>query len=76
VFDQCWSAVSWGVSNLCGSSAVGEGLVVNCCRMLSVWDRAAMIVRLEAGLSQVRIADRVGRSPSVMCHEITRHPRL
>lgn len=23
VSDQCWSAVSWGVSDLCGSSAVG-----------------------------------------------------
>ena len=23
VSDQCWSAVSWGVSDLCGSGAVG-----------------------------------------------------
>lgn len=48
---------------------------MSCCRMLSVWDRAAMIVGLEAGLSQVRIADRVGRSPcpSVVCREIARH---
>ena len=23
VSDQCWSAASWGVSDLCGSSAVG-----------------------------------------------------
>ena len=24
VSDQCWSAVSWGVSDLCGSGAVGR----------------------------------------------------
>lgn len=41
--------------------------------MVSVWDRAAIMVGLEAGLSQVRIARRVGRSPSVVCRQIARH---
>jgi integrase family protein len=41
--------------------------------MLSVEDRAAIMVGLEAGLSQVRITRRVGRSPSVVCREIARH---
>ena len=42
-------------------------------RMVSVEDRAAIMVGLEAGLSQVRIARRVGPSPSVVCREIARH---
>ena len=41
--------------------------------MLSVEDRAAIMVGLEAGLPQVRIARSIGPNPSVMCHEITRH---
>ena len=50
-----------------------EGLVVNCRRMLSVEDRAAIMVGLEVDLSQVRIARSIGRSPSVVCREIARH---
>ena len=50
-----------------------EGLVVSCRRMLSVEDRAAIMVGLEAGLSQVCIARSIGRSPSVVCREIARH---
>ena len=50
-----------------------EGLVVSCCPILSVEDRAAIMVGLEAGLSQVRIARSIGHSPSVMCREIVRH---
>ncbi len=50
-----------------------EGLVVSCRRMLSVEDRAAIMVGLEAGLSQVCIARLIGRSPSVVCLEIARH---
>ena len=50
-----------------------EGLIVSCRRMLSVEDRAAIMVGLEAGLSQVRIARSIGCSPSVVCREITRH---
>ena len=50
-----------------------EGLVVSCRRMLSVEDRAAIMVGLEAGLSQVRIARSIGPSPSVVCREIARH---
>ena len=46
---------------------------MNCRRMLSVEDRAAIMVGLEAGLSQVRIARSIGRSPSVVCREIARH---
>ena len=46
---------------------------MSCRRMLSVEDRAAIMVGLEAGLSQVRIARRVGPSPSVVCREIARH---
>ena len=42
-------------------------------RMLSVEDRAAIMVGLEAGLSQVRIARSIGPSPSVVCREIARH---
>ena len=50
-----------------------EGLIVSCRRMLSVEDCAAIMVGLEAGLSQVRIARSLGRSPSVLCREIARH---
>lgn len=50
-----------------------EGLIVSCRRLLSVEDRAAIMVGLEAGLSQVRIARLIGRSPSVVCREIARH---
>ena len=46
---------------------------MSCRRMLSVEDRAAIMVGLEAGLSQVRIARSIGRSPSVVCREIARH---
>ena len=50
-----------------------EGPVVSCRQMLSVEDRAAIMVGLEAGLSQVRIARSIGPSPSVACREIARH---
>ena len=50
-----------------------EGLVVSCRRMLSVEDRAAIMAGVDAGLSQVRIAHLIGRSPSVVCREIARH---
>ena len=50
-----------------------EGLVATCRRMLSVEDHAAIMVGLEAGLSQVHIARSIGRSPSVVCREIARH---
>lgn len=46
---------------------------MSCCRMLSVEDRAAIMVGLEAGLSQVCVARSIGRSPSVVCREIARH---
>ncbi len=46
---------------------------MSCRRMLSVEDRAAIMVGLEAGLSQVCIARSIGRSPSVVCREIARH---
>ena len=49
------------------------GLVVSCRWMLSVEDRAAIMVGLEAGLSQVRIARLMGRSPSVVSREFVRH---
>ena len=45
---------------------------MNCRRMLSVEDRAAIMVGLEAGLSQVCIARSIGCSPSVVCREIAR----
>ena len=41
--------------------------------MLSVEDHAAIMVGLEAGLSQVHIARSIGRSTSVVCREIARH---
>ena len=50
-----------------------EGLIVSCRRMLSVEDRVAIMVGLEAGLSQVRITHSIGRSPSVVCRDIARH---
>ena len=46
---------------------------MSCRRMLSIEDRAAIMVGLEAGLPQVRITHSIGPNPSVMCHEITRH---
>ncbi len=46
---------------------------MSCRRMLSVEDCAAIMVGLEAGLSQVCIARSIGRSPSVVCREIARH---
>ncbi|WP_297910777.1 helix-turn-helix domain-containing protein [uncultured Actinomyces sp.] len=41
--------------------------------MLSVEDRAAIMVGLEAALPQARIARSIGHSPSVVCREIARH---
>ena len=61
------------VSAFCVVVALLEGLVVSCRRMLGVEDRAVIMVGLEAGLSQVRIARSIGRSPSVVCREIARH---
>ena len=46
---------------------------MGCRRMLSVEDRAAIMAGVDAGLSQVRIARSIGRSPSVVCREIARH---
>ena len=46
---------------------------MSCRRMLSVEDRAAIMAGVDAGLSQVRIAHLIGRSPSVVCREIARH---
>ena len=46
---------------------------MGCRRMLGVDDRASIMAGLEAGLSQVRIAHLIGRSPSVVCREIARH---
>ena len=46
---------------------------MGCHRMLSVEDRAAIMAGVDAGLSQVRIAHLIGRSPSVVCREIARH---
>ena len=45
---------------------------MSCRRMLSVEDCAAIMVGLEAGLSQVCIARSIGPSPSVVCREIAR----
>ena len=44
-----------------------------CRRMLGARDCAAIVAELGAGLSQVRIVRLIGRSPSVVCHEIARH---
>ena len=41
--------------------------------MLSVEDLASIMVVLDVGLSQTRIAHLIGRSPSVVCREIARH---
>lgn len=46
---------------------------MGCRRMLRVQDRAAIMVGLEAGLSQARIAHLIGGSPSVVCREVARH---
>ena len=46
---------------------------MGCRRMLGVEDRAAIMAGVDAGLSQVRIAHLIGRSPSVVCREIARH---
>ena len=46
---------------------------MGCRRMLGVEDRAAIMAEVNAGLSQVRIAHLIGRSPSVVCREIARH---
>ena len=48
-------------------AALLEGLIVSCRRILSVEDRAAIMVGLEAALSQARIARSIGPSPSVVC---------
>ena len=56
----------------CSGDAVCR-LIVGCRRMLSVEDRAAIMAGVDAGLSQVRIAHLIGRSPSVVCREIARH---
>ena len=46
---------------------------MGCRRMLGIEDRAAIMAGVNAGLSQVRIARLIGRSPSVVCREIARH---
>ena len=46
---------------------------MGCRRMLGALDRAAIMAGVNAGLSQVRIAHLIGRSPSVVCREIARH---
>ena len=46
---------------------------MGCRRMLGALDRAAIMAGVDAGLSQVRIAHLIGRSPSVVCREIARH---
>ncbi len=56
----------------CSGDAVWR-LVMGCRRMLGVDDRAAIMAGVNAGLSQVRIAHFIGRSPSVVCCEIARH---
>ena len=56
----------------CSGDAVWR-LIMGCRRMLSVEDRAAIMAGVDAGLSQVRIAHLIGRSPSVVCREIARH---
>lgn len=61
-----------GVTNSCNRCAVGR-LVVGCRQMLSIWDRTAIVVGLEEGLSPVRIARSIGRSPSVVCRQIASH---
>ena len=56
----------------CSGDAVWR-LIMGCRRMLGVEDRAAIMAGVDAGLSQVRIAHLIGRSPSVVCREIARH---
>ena len=56
----------------CSGDAVWR-LIMGCRRMLSVEDRAAIMAGVDVGLSQVRIAHLIGRSPSVVCREIARH---
>ena len=46
---------------------------MGCRRMLGVEDRAAIMARVNVGLSKTRIAHMIGRSPSVVCREIARH---
>ena len=46
---------------------------MGCRRMLGALDRAAIMAGVDAGLSQTRIAQLIGRSPSVVCREIARH---
>ena len=43
---------------------------MGCRRMLGIEDRAAIMAGVEAGLSQVRIAHLIGRSPSVVCRKL------
>ena len=47
---------------------------MGCRRMLGVEDRAAIMAGVNVGLSKTRIAHMIGRSPSVVCREIARHP--
>ena len=44
--------------------------------MLGARDCAAIVAGLGADLSQVRIVRSIGRSPSVVCHEIACHTGL
>mgnify|MGYP000224246439 CR=1 len=46
---------------------------MGCRWMLGIEDRTAIMAGLEAGLSQVCVAHLIGRSPSVVRHEIVRH---
>ena len=47
---------------------------MGCRRMLGAWDGAAIMAGMNVGLSQMCIARLIGRSPSVVCREIARHP--
>jgi IS30 family transposase len=42
-------------------------------RMLTDQDREEISRRIAAGEEQKQIAERIGRDPSVVCREITRH---
>ena len=46
-----WGGGVIGCQQLCVVMLSGGRVVVGCRRMLSVWDRAAIMVGLEAGLS-------------------------
>ena len=46
---------------------------MGCRRMLGAWDRAAIMAGVNVGLSQLRVAYLIGRSPSVVCREIACH---